>query len=119
MAIPDEIYATAAVFLGGQDERERAALMGLCKAAEAGLCARLRPGLTPDDCREALVCAAAWIALGQYAAGMQSDGVASFAAGDLKVTKQAAAAIACLQTQAELLMAPYLRDSFRFRGVRA
>ena len=41
-----------------------------------------------------------------------------FTAGDLTIRKGSRAAAAnCLRTQAELMMAPYLKDRFSFRGV--
>jgi len=118
MALADEILAAAVPFLGETGEEEKAVLAGLCAAAETGLLARLRPGLSAESCGAAFVHAAAWIALSQYHTGLCADGVESFTAGDLRITKKAGAAVAGLREQAELLMAPYLADSFQFRGVR-
>ena len=119
MALLDDIYTMAAVFAAPADDAEQAALRTLCQASADGLRARLRPGLTETDCRESFLCAAAWLALCAHSAGLGADGAASFAAGDLSVslTGRSAAADA-LKTQAELLMAPYVEDGFRFRGVQ-
>ena len=53
--------------------------------------------------------------------GVDDDAqVEEFKAGDLTVkqgSKNRDAASQCLQRQAELMIAPYLRDGFSFRGV--
>ena len=110
-----EIIATAQVFAGAVSDAERSVLERLCAGAEAGLRARLREGLTPEDCYDSFVCAAAWLAL----SGLQStkSEVESFSAGNLTV-KRAPGAANCLSMQAELMMAPYLKDGgFQFRRV--
>lgn len=108
---------TARVFAGGLDESREAVLEHLCAAAERTLCGRLREDVRPEDCHDAFVCAAAWIALSSLSAAKGSDGVDSFTAGTLTVHR-ATGAEHCLAMQAEVMMAPYLRDgSFRFQGV--
>ena len=62
--------------------------------------------------------AAAWMALAALDAGNSADGVTQFTAGELSLHRTSGAA-GCLQVQAELLMAPYCKDSFSFRGVRS
>jgi len=118
MALSDEIYAAAAAGLGEPTEAEQTLLRSLCRAAEAALAARLRGGVSETDCRDAFVCAAAWTALSHFMTGARADGVTGFAAGDLKITKESGAAASELLGRAELLMAPYVADSFSFRGVR-
>ena len=120
MAMLDDIYTMAAVFAGPSGDEEQAALRTVCQAVQAGLSARLRPGITPETCEQAFVCAAAWMAVCCFGAGMSGDGVTAFSAGDISVSLGAKnAAAEALRTQAELLMAPYVRDSFCFLGVRA
>ena len=120
MAMLDNIYAMAAAFAGelGQDKQQ--ALQNLCKAAEAELCSRLLPGVDPAQCEQSFVCAAAWIALSNLAAGNRSDGISTFSAGEMSVSKSTGADTAanCLRTQAELIMAPYTGDHFSFMGVK-
>jgi len=57
-------------------------------AAESAWRARLREGVTVEDCGEALVCAAAFTAAADLAAGR--GGVTSFSAGDISVKVQTA-----------------------------
>jgi hypothetical protein len=118
MAILDDIFDTAAVFTDTADPQKAQVLWHLCTASYQSLLRRLRSGVSEDDCRDALVCAAAWSALAALDAGDHADGVSQFTAGDLSVRRENGAA-GCLQVQAELLMAPYLKDSFSFRGVKA
>jgi hypothetical protein len=118
MALSDEICAAAAAGAGDLTDAERTLLESLCRAAEAALSARLRDGVSETDCRDAFVCAAAWTALSHFMTGARADGVTGFAAGDLKITRESGDAADGLLGRAELLMAPYVRDSFSFRGVR-
>ena len=76
----ERILELALALGGGED---RALLPPLCAAAERAWLARLREGVTAEDCGEALPCAAAFTAAADLAAG--GDGVASFSAGDISV----------------------------------
>ena len=108
--------ATAGVFAGGLTDAQRSVLERLCAGADAALCARLREDLTPADCYDSFVCAAAWLALSQFDAGWDG-GVEAFTAGAFSVRRSAGAA-RDLVTRAETLMQPYLRDGrFEFRRV--
>ena len=115
----DQIYARALLLAGEPDSREQEVLRILCESCAACLEARLREGMTPEDCREAFVTAASI----QAAAAMGSLGgeTAEFKAGDLTVKGKAAeqreAASRSLRHEAERLMEPYLKDRFLFAGV--
>lgn len=90
---------------------ERTLLDPLCAAAERAWLARLREGVTAEDCGEALPCAAAFTAAADLAAG--EGGAASFSAGDLSVnlgsgTDRARRAEG-LRQAAERLMEPFVR----------
>ena len=88
----------------------------LCRVSKAQLEGRLRPGITAEDCRSDFVCAGSLLAL---AALSESDGGPErFTAGELTIQRGSQSAAArCLRGQAELLMMPYVRDSFAFLGV--
>lgn len=77
---------------------------------------RLREGLTAEDCKADFVAAA-----GLYALSCLNEaegGIREFRAGDLTVKKGGGdAASRCLRKQAELIIGPYLRESFVFLGV--
>ena len=102
----------------GASESQREILEPLCAAAERTLAAQLRPGLTPQDCTDAFVVCAAWMALdGLHAAGGGS-GVTSFTAGDVSIQTGNSGDTGRLTQQIQRLMAPYLTDGgFYFQGV--
>ena len=118
MTLTEQVYAQAALLAGDLDERQTNLLKLLCGASVSSLTARLREGLTPEDCKADFIAAASLLALAQMN-GVEGDAqVEEFKAGDLKQgSKSRDAASQCLQRQAELMIAPYLRDGFSFRGV--
>ena len=112
----EEIASTAQAFAGSLTDAQRSVLERLCAAADSALCARLREGITPADCYDSFVCAAAWMALSELSQGRDGD-VEAFTAGELSVRRRSGASD-CLAAQAEVLMSPYLRDGrFDFRRV--
>ena len=116
MNLTDQIYAQALVMVGSLSPEQDALLRVLCQAAKATLAARLRNGVTPEDCRADFVSAGSLFAL---AALSESDtGPERFTAGDLTIQKSGGSAAArCLRSQAELILMPYVRDCFAFLGV--
>ena len=116
MNLTDQIYAQALVMVGSLTAEQDALLRVLCQAAKATLAARLREGIAPEDCRADFIAAGSLLAL---AALSESDGSPErFTAGELTVQRGSASAAArCLRGQAELMMMPYVRDSFAFLGV--
>lgn len=94
-------------------------LKALCAAAVEELKAQLRPGVAPEECGQAFVLAAAWIALGQRE--LEGDGaVESFTAGAVSVRRaDPRLRREALRLQARQVMRPWLRDEgFSFQGVR-
>ena len=118
MSLKQQVYTQAVLLAGELTEHQMAVLEALCTAGTAALTAKLREGLTPADCRADFVAAASLMAL---AALDELDGdrnVEQITAGDLTIRRGSRAAAAnCLRTQAELMMAPYMKDGFLFRGV--
>ena len=113
----ERILELALALGGGED---RALLPPLCAAAERAWLARLREGVTAEDCGEALPCAAAFTAAADLAAG--GDGVASFSAGDISVRLEGggerAGRAESLRQAAERLMEPFVRaEGLWARGV--
>ena len=88
---------------------------------------RLKAGVTPEDCREVFICAAAWSAAAGYFTQQSaaSWNIESFTVGDVSV-KTASGEKTAQQTpvqrltqQAQLLMRPFCRaEDFAFVGVR-
>lgn len=103
-------------------EGENALLEALCHTAEAAWTARLKDGITAEDCGEAFCCAAAFTAAADYAAGQCSGSVESFTAGEISIKKQSGTSSggsAALRQTAERLMAPYaVAEGFAFKGVQ-
>ena len=118
MTLKEQVLAQAAMLAGEMDAEQEAMLDALCGASVARLTARLRDGLTPNDCKADFIAAAslyALAALNAVSAGMQIEQVV---AGDLTVRRGSTdAASSCLFKQAEIMITPYLKDSFSFRGV--
>ena len=93
-------------------------LSALCTASTASLAARLKDGLRPEDCKADFIAAASLYALSALETTADVDLAAEFRAGDLTVKRGgSSAASQCLYTQAELMIAPYLKDYFTFVGV--
>ena len=119
MKLRDQVYAQALLLAGALEENEGDMLSVLCTAATASLSARLREGLRPEDCRADFVAAASLFALAELNAVKDGAAMEQITAGDLTVRKSASAdpASKVLRNQAQLVIAPYLKDSFCFRGV--
>ena len=118
MTLKEQVFAQAAL-LAGQLEGSRLEMLDvLCTASVASLTARLRPGLTPEDCKADFVAAASLIALAALTEAGDAAEPEQFTAGDVTVRrKDSGAAANCLRYQAELTIGPYLKDRFSFRGV--
>ena len=120
MTLTDQVYAQALLLSGGLEARQEALLKLLCQGTCSSLATRLRTGLTPEDCKADFVAAASLLALSSLNGADSEDGLEEFKAGDLTVKRGGSrkdAASRCLQRQAELLIAPYLKDRFAFQGV--
>ena len=110
-----EVLNRAAVLAGQLDAQQQAKLEILCTAAVSVLEQQLREGVTPEDCREAFVTAAC---LQVMAAMEDCTDVSEFRAGDLTVKQNRQGSSSQeFRDQARALMAPYLKDRFRFAGV--
>ena len=117
MTLAEQVYAQALLMAGDTVSIPEALLKTLCQSATVGLKARLREGLTPDDCKAEFVAAASLYAL---AAASEVDEMADFShlqVGDVTMKRGGGAAAACLRNQARLMIWPYLREQFCFRGV--
>jgi len=112
---------THALHLAGElTEQQSLMLEVLCNASTSALKARLREGLTPDDCGSDFVTAAALMALAALENVSKDVPMEQITAGDFTIRKGSVshdAAADCLRSQAEQIMAPYLMDRFSFQGV--
>ena len=119
MTLKEQVYAQAAL-LAGQLEAEQAHMLSvLCTASTASLAARLKDGLRPEDCKADFVAAASLFALAALNGVKDQASLEQISAGDLTIKKGNGADTASnvLRNQAELMIAPYLKDCFAFLGV--
>lgn len=118
MILTERIVAQAKILMRDMAEQDLPMLEVLCRAAETTLKAKLREGICAEDCLADFVASAALFAV---AAMTELDEVAQMemvTVGDLTLRRKSNDASACcLRYQAELLMSPYMADSFAFVGV--
>lgn len=109
----EEIRLRALTLLGGALSAEETGLLNEVSAAVyAALAQQLRPGVTPEDCRESFSVAASLIA----AEAVQSparEGLRIFDAGTLSLHFEGRP----LYELARQLLAPWLDGGVRFRSV--
>lgn len=120
MRLKDQVFAQALLLAGELTQRQQLVLEALCTATTASLNARLREGLTAEDCKADFVASASLLALAMMASVSEDVPVEQISVGDFSVKKGGIshdAASNCLRSQAELMIAPYLKDSFSFLGV--
>ena len=120
MTLSEQVYAQALLLAGDLEEKQAWLLGVLCGAATSSLASRLREGMTPEDCKADFIAAASLYALAALGDADERNEVEEFRAGDLTVRQgieHRDAASRCLQRQADMLILPYLKDRFSFRGV--
>ena len=120
MSLRDQVLAQAMLLAGQLTDRQQLVLGALCTATTASLNARLREGLTAEDCKADFIAAASLLALAALAGVAEDVPVEQISVGDFSVKKGGQthdAASNCLRAQAELMIAPYLKDNFSFMGV--
>ena len=116
----EQVFSQALLLTGELEGKERELLRLLCGAAASSLALRLKEGINPQDCVRDFVAAASLYAVAALGEAREETVLEEFKAGDLTVRssgKAKDAASRALQKQADLLMGPYLADSFAFVGV--
>ena len=119
MTLTEQVYAQA-LLLAGQLEKEQAEMLSvLCTVSTTSLAARLKDGLRPEDCKADFIAAASLFALAALNGVKDVNALAQISAGDLTIRRSGNtdAASNVLRNQAELMIAPYLKDNFAFVGV--
>ncbi len=118
MNLVEQTFAQAVLLSGVDDEKQEQLLELFCRSAVTNLTARLREGLTPEDCKADFVAAGALYALAALSETDPVAGMQRMQIGDVTlVPGGASAASRCLRSQANLMMSPYCKDNFSFRGV--
>lgn len=118
----EQISALAAA-IAAPTEAERPLLAALCTAAVEEASRKLRPGLAPEDCGEAFLCAAAMIAAAGLLSCRSGGDVEQFSAGDVSLrtggSGDSGQAADAMRRHAAGMMGPYwMDDRFAFAGVR-
>lgn len=118
MSLTDQVFAQACLLAGKLDSREMEMLRLLCQGTASSLAARLRTGLTPEDCRADFIAASSLFALASLSAVSEDASIGEVKLGDVTLKqKDGDAASRCLYNQGSLIIAPYLADRFQFMGV--
>ncbi len=117
MSLVEQVFAQAVLLSGSEDPMQNQLLRIFCRSSVVSLTARLRAGLTPDDCKADFVASAALFALAALSESDESANFQQLQLGDLTLRPGGNAAAKCLRNQAGLMMAPYLKDRFSFKGV--
>lgn len=118
MTLNEQVYAQAVMLAGTVEEDRQPLLQMFVQSAVNGLQGRLREGLTVDDCRADFLAAGALYALAALAETDQITNMERVQFADVTlVSGGASAACRCLRRQADIIIGPYCRDRFDFRGV--
>ncbi len=117
MSIAEQVFSQARFMAQELTQDQQDLLNVVCQATVSALEARLRDNVTVEDCQADFVTAA-----GMYALAAMTDigdwsGIEQLTAGDVTLRRGNNGAANYLRSQAELLMAPYLKSAFAFLGV--
>lgn len=117
MTLTQQVFYQARLMAQELTEENQTMLEAMCQVSVSALKARLRENLEPEDCLADFVTAAAMYALAAMSCVTEMGQLEQVTAGDVTMRRSTNVAAACLQSQAEALMAPYLKSRFVFRGV--
>ena len=118
MTLTEQVYTQALLLAGDLEPRQEELLKLLSSGAVSTLTVRLREGLRAEDCLADFVAAASLYALAAMSGQTDMDRLERITAGDITLHRSGIDAAANrLRYQADLIIAPYLKDSFAFKGV--
>lgn len=118
MTLTEQTYAQAVLLSGIEGERQTELLRVFCQSAVSQLTARLRDGLSPEDCKADFVAAGALYALAALSEVDDISNMERIQIADVTLQPGSSSAAArCLRNQANLMICPYLKENFSFRGV--
>ena len=118
MSLTEQIYAQALVLTQDSTDRNLPLLEIFCRSAENALRQKLRDGITPEDCKADFIAAASLLALAALSETDEMEQMEQIVAGDITLRRSSTdSAACCLRYQAEVVMAPSLKDKFAFMGV--
>ena len=118
MGLNEQVYAQALLLAGELSDTQSALLETFSVAAVSSLNARMKDGLTAEDCKADFIASASLCALAALSEAGGDLGLEQVTLGDVTLKRRNGNAAAnCLRNQAELMMYPYLKDRFAFLGV--
>ena len=118
MTMSDQIFAQTLLMAGPVEEGEQELLASLCELAQLQLRSRLRPGITPEDCRADFAAAAGLYALAEFDEIRRQREPVSMTLGDVTLRRTSQdPAVTCLRIQADMIMSSFLKDRFAFARV--
>ena len=118
MNLTEQICAQAKLLIRDMEETDLPLLEMLCRSAEVSMRAKLRKGISPEDCKADFVAAASLYALAAMREVGEYAQIEQVTAGDLTLRRKSNdAAACCLRYQAEMMILPYMKDGFAFMGV--
>ena len=118
MTLTEQIYAQACLLATELPVEKEEMLRTVCRAAEVSLETKLRSNLSPEDCRDDFTMAASMYAVAAMSELSDMNQLEQITAGDLTLRRSGGTLAAnCLRTQADMLMAPYVKKGIAFLGV--
>ncbi len=118
MTLTQQVYAQGVLLSGLEDPVKGQLLQNFSRSAVVHLRRKLRPGLTPEDCKADFVAAAALYALAALSESDETGRPEQLQLGDLTLRRSSGnTAAQCLRIQADLIISPYTMDRFSFRRV--
>ena len=114
----EQVFEQVILLAGIDDPRREVLLRLLCQAAVVELSARLREGLTAEDCQPEFVAAASLLALASIVEAEPMNNWQQIQLGDVTIRPQGSHISAqSLRMQAEKILLPYCEQGFVLRGV--
>lgn len=118
MTLVEQVYAQTVMLSGAVESSQEKLLELFCQSAVVGIEQRLREGITPEDCKADFIAAGALYALAALAETDTASNVERIQFADVTlVPGGTSAASRCLRRQADMIISPYCKDGFVFRGV--
>ena len=118
MTLTQQVFYQARLMAQELTEENQTMLEAMCQVSVSALKARLRENLEPEDCLADFVTAAAMYALAAMSCVTEMGQLEQVTAGDVTMRRSGKdTASKCLYNQAELIITPYLKDQFVFRGI--
>ena len=117
MSLAEQVANQASYMAPELTAQQQDLLCAVSQAAVSSLEARLRDELTVEDCQADFITAAGMYTVAAMTEIGDFTDVEQLTAGDVTVRRGRNCAANYLRSQAQLLMAPYLKDVFSFMGV--